>query len=197
MSRRASPGLRRSPGPVFGVIRGPRGRRPTQVMERTARGPRRRSGRCRLRDPLVQSLAHRLIGRGLDFAAVRKRGGDRRYSDLAVTAVEVRFAGAGVGLAGIVVLGHFLLLGTLGSHDTALSVPGRLGGSKAWRFGEMAAEYGRNAQQIVSYRDISFLALNFNEFSAFLANSSSGLPLNVRVLVIADSARRRWSTALV
>ena len=31
------------------------------------------------------------------------------------------------------------------------------------------------------YRDIYFLTLKFNEFSAFLANPSSGLPLDVRV----------------
>jgi hypothetical protein len=59
------------------------------------------------------------------------------------------------------------------------------------QFIEMASECGRNAQQIVSYRDIYFLTLKFNEFSAFLANPSSGLPLDVRVLVMAASARRR------
>ena len=34
----------------------------------------------------------------------------------------------------------------------------------------MASECGRNAQQIVSYRDIHFLTLIFNSFSIFLAN---------------------------
>src|SRR5262245_34085426 len=104
-----------------------------QVVRRNRAGaPRRRSGRRHLGDPLVQLLAHRLIGRGLHFAPVWKGGGDRGYSDLPVTAVEVRLAGGGIGLAGVVVLGHFLLLGILGSQHTALSVPGRLGGSVKW-----------------------------------------------------------------
>jgi hypothetical protein len=55
----------------------------------------------------------------------------------------------------------------------------------------MTAECGRNAQQMVSYRDIYFLTLMFREFSRFLANSLSGLPLDVRLLVMAASARRR------
>src|SRR5215831_14198371 len=47
---------------------------------------------------------------------------------------------------------------------------------------EMASECGRNAQQIVSYRDTPFLTLISNVFLAFLANFSAGLPPDVRVL---------------
>ena len=86
----------------------------------------------------------------LSVAACGKGGGDRGYSDLPVTAVEVRLAGGGIGLTGIVVLGHFLLLRHAWFSRYCFKCSGR-----AWRFGEMAAEYGRNAQQIVSYHDIS------------------------------------------
>jgi hypothetical protein len=55
----------------------------------------------------------------------------------------------------------------------------------------MAAEYGRNAQQIVSYHDIHFLTLISNNFLAYLANPSRGLRVDVRVLVMAASASRR------
>src|SRR5262249_33432577 len=47
-----------------------------------------------------------------------------------------------------------------------------IGSGRPWRYGGMAGECGRNAQQIVFYRDIHFLKLNFNEFSALLANPS-------------------------
>src|SRR5262249_20661546 len=62
---------------------------------------------------------------------------------------------------------------------------------------EMASECGRNAQQIVSYHDICFLTLSCKDFSPFLATLGAGLPPDVRVLVMATSARRRWSAALV
>jgi hypothetical protein len=61
----------------------------------------------------------------------------------------------------------------------------------------MTAECGRNAQQMVSYRDIRFGFLNHMLFFRFLANFSLGLPTDVRVLVMADSASRRWSAAFV
>jgi hypothetical protein len=61
----------------------------------------------------------------------------------------------------------------------------------------MAGECGRNAQQIVSYRDFCFRPLIYNAFFTLLANFSRGLPLDVRVLVMAASANRRWSAALV
>jgi hypothetical protein len=66
-----------------------------------------------------------------------------------------------------------------------------------WRAIGMASDCGRNAQQIVSYRDIYFLTLIFRDFSACLANLVAGLRADVRVLFIAASARRRWSAALV
>src|SRR5574341_727905 len=57
-----------------------------------------------LGDPLVRRPAIRRANGLLDFAPVRKRRGDRRYSDLAIAAVEVRLirAGACPGLARIV-----------------------------------------------------------------------------------------------
>src|SRR5262249_48090937 len=52
-------------------------------------------------------------------------------------------------------------------------------------------------QQIVSYRDNYTWPLMVMAFLTLLANSWSGLPVDVRVLVMAASARRRWSAALV
>src|SRR5215475_11011910 len=46
----------------------------------------------------------------------------------------------------------------------------------------MASDCGRNAQQIVSYRDIDQLTLIFNELSELLANPSAGLQIDVPVL---------------
>src|SRR5262245_1406416 len=61
----------------------------------------------------------------------------------------------------------------------------------------MARDCGRNAQQIVSYRDIDQLALIFNELSELLAKPSASLPVDVPVLDMAASASRRWSAARV
>src|SRR4029077_12952615 len=105
MSRPPPPALRRS----WGLALGWSGSSRTQANSGYGKEQRERraggSDRRHLRDPLVQLLAHRLIGRGLHFAPVWKGGGDRGYSDLAVAAVEVRLTGGGIGLAGIVVLG--------------------------------------------------------------------------------------------
>src|SRR5262249_8645317 len=78
------------------------------------------------------------------------------------------------------------------SMDFSLSPAGRVS-----RLTEMARDYGRNAQQIVSYRDVDQLTLIFNELSELLANLSAGLPVDVPVLDMAVSARRRWSAARV
>jgi hypothetical protein len=61
----------------------------------------------------------------------------------------------------------------------------------------MVGECGRNAQQIVSYRDIYTWPLMVKDFLRLLANRHRGLPADVRVLVMAASARRFWSAALV
>src|SRR5262249_11569876 len=120
------------------------------------------------------------------FALVRQRGSNRRYSDLAVAAVEIRRVAAGI-IAGLrrIVLCHFLLPG----HYLLLF--SSLFGLCAFRAIAMTGECGGNAQQIVSYRDIQSLTLIYNNFSAYLTNLSRGLSIDVLVLVMAASARRR------
>src|SRR5262249_23468855 len=63
-------------------------------------------------DPLLHVLHGGCVSRVFDFALVRQRGSNRRYSDLAVAAVEIRRVAAGI-IAGLrhIVLGHFLLRG--------------------------------------------------------------------------------------
>src|SRR5262249_30188035 len=104
--------------------------------------PAERSGR-HLCGPLVRLMDGRGIGGVLDLALVRQRRRNGGYFDLAVAAVETWFvAAAGFTRFRRIVLCHFLLRGNSHSYPFV-----------CWA--GMASECGRNAQQIVSYRDIS------------------------------------------
>src|SRR5437660_8987152 len=81
-----------------------RERQPLRIADRLRLGmlaaaggePRARwSGRL-VGDPLLHVLHGGCVSRVLDFAPVRQRGSNRRYSDLAVAAVETRRVAAGV-----------------------------------------------------------------------------------------------------
>jgi hypothetical protein len=88
------------------------------------------------------------IGGVLDLALVLQRRRNGGYADLAVAAVETWFVAAGVSPdCAALFLVIFCSVGTLNST--------RSSAGQVSQFIEMASECGRNAQQIVSYRDIS------------------------------------------
>jgi len=94
----------------------PGGSRSAYAGRKTAYGVdgevRARSGRL-LGDPLVQAVNDGCVGGVLDLALVRQRGGNCRYSDLAIAAVEIRLVAAGVIVElRRIVLGHLLLRGS-------------------------------------------------------------------------------------
>src|SRR3954466_9414955 len=117
---------------------------------RAASGARaNRSGR-HLGGPFVQFVDSQRIGGVLHRALELQRSGNGRYSDFPVAAVEIWLAATDVFARWCrVVLGHFLLRGTLTSWDISSCI------GNVSRFTGMTAECGRNTQQMVSYRGIS------------------------------------------
>src|SRR5262245_15114639 len=155
-----------------------------RALARPASG---RSGHL-LSHPLVQLLDGWGISGIFDVALVGQRGRNCRYSDFAVAAIEIWLVTAALGVElRCIVLGHCCT-------PWDLSLVACLARFARDRDGERLRP--KCATNRV-YRGIYTLPLAVKAFLKLLANFSLGLPADVRVLVMAASARRRWSAALV
>src|SRR4249919_786420 len=144
-----------------------------------------RSGR-HLGGPFVQFVDSRRIGGVLRRTLELQRRGNGRYSDFPVAAVEIWLAATDVFARWRrVVLGHFLLRGTLTSWDIS-SCSGNVS-----RFTGMTAECGRNTQQMVSYRGIS----DRRKSGFMLTDQGTSRPLGPHIPRSAQRNRSAFSDA--